>query len=77
MERGQWEQTLIYSDARFASDGQAIATSFDGTVQLFHLDGPYCGCAAWRGSAHRAPAGGANRPVRGKGIHSGPIRSAR
>jgi hypothetical protein len=40
MERGQWQETLIYSGARFAGDGQALATSFDGTVQLFHLDGP-------------------------------------
>jgi hypothetical protein len=35
MERGKWEQTLIYSGARFAGDGRIIATSFDGTVQLF------------------------------------------
>jgi hypothetical protein len=35
MERGQWEQTLIYSGARFAGDDRVIATSFEGTVQLF------------------------------------------
>jgi hypothetical protein len=40
MERGQWAQELIYSAARFAGDDQVIATSFDGTAQLFRLDEP-------------------------------------
>jgi WD40 repeat protein len=35
MERGKWSQELVYSGVRFAGDDQAIATSFDGTVQLF------------------------------------------
>ncbi len=33
-ERLQWEETMIYSGARFAGDDRIIATSFDGTVQL-------------------------------------------
>jgi hypothetical protein len=37
MERGQWDERLIYSGARFAGDDRIIATSFDGTVQLFAL----------------------------------------
>lgn len=35
MGRAAWEQTMIYSGARFAGDDQVIAVSFDGTVQLF------------------------------------------
>jgi len=39
MERGEWSQTLIYSGVRFAGDDRIIATSFDGTVQLFQRGG--------------------------------------
>jgi hypothetical protein len=40
MEAGKWEQTLIYSGVRFAGDDRLLATSFDGTVQLFQARAP-------------------------------------
>jgi WD40 repeat protein len=40
MAGSPWEQELVYSGARFAGDDRVIATSFDGTVQLFDLARP-------------------------------------